>query len=284
MKKKSMITKEIDQSPEIQEALTLYRMIGRAEAFNLIEKISRTARIKMLKTIRDNQLYKSIPDCPTMRSIFEKLGVAKTTGYQELEALEKLGEGMMGLLEELGATSGEMLLLGRGFAAEIEGISFEVIDPDQGEYKIDGRLISIDQDRDLISTIMQKAIASLRLEKQARKGLEAELAEKKEELKKKQAKIEAGEKQLTKAQKVGSLLEETPVGNALFQIASYVRQIEAMELSEADEKRKEIYINRVNNDIIPRLVAKFHSVELGQKEYADRMETRNEFESEEDNS
>lgn len=287
MKKKSILAKEIDQSPAKQEALVLYRAIGRAEAFNLIEKISRTARIKMLKVIQDNKLYKQIPGCETMRDVFENIGVAKSTGYRELETLEKLGENMMELLEELGATSGEMLLLSRGITAEIEGIAFEVIDADQGEYRIDGRLVNMDQDREIISAIMQKSITALRFEKQARKGLEAELKEKKEELKKKQAKIEVGEKDYARLQNklnAPPLKEITDLTMALFKLIDYAKQVCAMEITEEDERliKNGKTMRLIENQICIRLSAKFNPRRADVSAWAEDMEKRNEHESEED--
>jgi len=128
MNGKSTTEKTCENALEVQEAVALlHRMIGRAEAFNAMENISRVARLKMLKTIRDNKLYKGIPGCSTMRDVFEKLGVSKTTGYLELEALERLGENLMELLDELGATREEKLQLGRGTAAEAEDLEFKVM-------------------------------------------------------------------------------------------------------------------------------------------------------------
>ena len=98
MNERSITEKTFEKTLEVQEVVALlHRMIGRAEAFNAMENISRVARLKMLKIIRDNKLYKGIPGCSTMRDVFEKLGVSKTTGYLELEALERLAENIPSL-------------------------------------------------------------------------------------------------------------------------------------------------------------------------------------------
>jgi len=264
MNGKSITENTFGKTLEVQEAVALlHRMIGRAEAFNAMENISRVARLKMLKIIRDNKLYKGIPGCSTMRDVFEKLGVSKTTGYLELEALERLGANLMELLDELGATREEKLQLGRGTAAEAEDVEFKVIDPDQGKYRIDGRLVKMDQDQEIITGTIQKALATLRQQKLLNKGLEKKLEETGVKNKRLRKKIEIGEKEL--------------IAVALMQLIDFVKQIDDMPMTEDDEKARNRYMTLINNMVIARLVNKFNARGEDAKEWVEHTENRNEY-------
>jgi len=280
MKEKNNLPMKSADQKDLETIKRVSKRGGQLEAFAFMGFTIQVQIAHILKEMHDDGHYKQL-GYKNWEEVCEEYGISRRHSYNLMDNLKIAGPAVIELMYKAGLSTYDQYLMLKG-AGEIEDAEFEVLSDD--EIKINGKRLSIiDNPKEVLERLCGFKYER-DMERRARRDTERELAEKKEELKKKEAKIEAGEKQLTKAQKVGSLLEETPVGNALFQIASYVRQIEAMELSEADEKRKEIYINRVNNDIIPRLVAKFHSVELGQREHADRMEKRNEFESEEDNS
>jgi len=281
MNGKSITEKTFEDTLEVQEAVALlHRMIGRAEAFNAMENISRVARLKMLKTIRDNKLYKGIPGCSTMRDVFEKLGVSKTTGYLELEALERLGENLMELLDELGATREEKLQLGRGVSSEVEEMEFEVIDPDQGKYRIDGRLVKMDRDREIITGTIQKALATLRQQKLVNNGLEKKLEESGTENKRLRRKIETGEIEFARLQKKlhsPKLQVASDIAIALMELVDFVKQIDAMPMTEDDEKARSRYMTLINNMVIARLVNKFNPKGEDVGKWVEHMESRNEY-------
>ena len=270
----------LEKTIEVQEAVALlHRMIGRAEAINAMENISRVARLKMLKTIRDNKLYKGIPGCSTMRDVFENLGVSKTTGYLELEALERLGENLMELLEELGATREEKLQLGRRAAAD-DDPEFEVIDPDQGKYRIDGRLVKMDRDREIITDTMHKALTALRQQKLVNKGLEAKLEESGMENRLLRRKIETGEKQFASLQKklhAPKLQVASDIALALMQLVDFVKQLDAMPLTTDDEKAHGRYMILIDNLVIARLVNKFNPQGGNALQWVEHMESLNEY-------
>jgi len=281
MNERSITEKTFEKTLEVQEAVALlHRMIGRAEAFNAMENISRVARLKMLKIIRDNKLYKGIPGCSTMRDVFEKLGVSKTTGYLELEALKRLGENLMELLEELGATREEKLQLGRGATAESEDVEFEVIDPNQGKYRIEGRLVKMDRDREIITDTIQKALGELRQQKLVNKGLEKKVEETGAKNKRLHRKIETGEKEFARLQKklhAPKLQVASDIAMALIELIDFVKQIDVMPMTEDDEKARSRYMTLINNMVIARLVNKFNPRGEDAKEWVEHMESQNEY-------
>jgi len=138
----------------------------------------------------------------------------------------------------------------------------------------------MDRDREIITGTIQKALATLRQQKLVNKGLEKKLEESGTENKRLCRKIETGEKEFARLQKkfhTPKLQVASDIAIALMQLVDFVKQIDAMPMTEDDEKARSRYMTLINNMVIARLVNKFNGRGEDAKEWADHMENRNEY-------
>jgi len=247
--------KNTDKNTEALSALC--RLIGRAEAFNAMETFGRAARIQQLKIIQESGVYKSIPGCSTMRDVFDQIGVAKTTGYRELQAFDKLGGDIMLLLDEMGISDNEMFLLASGMVDE--ELKFEVLD--EGQVRIDGKKLSVRDNPEMVSGAIRRALIQIKLQKQAKKGLEASIEEEKAESKRLREKIKAGEAQLRELlEKSGkeSVNMAHPAFLGLTQIIGIIQQIQESEIDLLTNEEVDRAIAVIGNAITKPLLEIFH--------------------------
>lgn len=231
----------------LEMVIEFSRQVGRAENAYANENINRMARLKALKTIQDKQLYRYLPGGKTMRDAFPLAGYGKTTGYQDLKALETLGDKTVELLMDIGVTSQDSYLLAKALESTEDG-EFEVLDRESGEYRIGGQVVTMDGDRGLISDAMLRTIQRVKLEQDARRGVEAELEKRDEqigglktEIKLRDQKIAAGEQMLI------TLFQER-----MLAVQLAVGQLRNTTLSPRDEEKiKQYWSNMVDTAINP---------------------------------
>jgi hypothetical protein len=258
----------------LQMVIEFSRQAGRAETAFANENINKFARLKALRTIQEQELYKYLPGGKTMRDALKLMGYSKTTGYEDLKTLEMLGDRTVELLMGLGVSSKDSYLLAKSLD-EVEDAEFEVLDKEKGEFKIGGKVVTMDADRGLISSALLEQAERARVERQARQKIERDYAEKSEENQMLREKVFNGENKYTRLKadaqrRERGLLEESKgeFGNLVMNLVLIVNTMEKTELTEEEQKLAERYLDLIECKALQRVYEKL-KVYLPKKEWED---------------
>jgi len=218
----------------IEDIAKIYLAVGQYQAFEFFGKMSQLQMARLLEDLHTDQKYREIPDCNTWEDVCDKFGLSRQQSYRLMDVLKTAGPELMELMikARLSIRDQYQLLCGE---SNIEDTEFEVIDSEKGEIKIQGKKYSFKDNPQEIAQAFQKAQINLRLQRQAKKGLEANLEEEKAESKRLREKIKAGEAQLRELlEKSGkeSVNLAHPAFVGLTQIIGIVNQISETEIDE----------------------------------------------------
>jgi len=236
-------------------------LVGRVQMANANEKLNKLMRIKLLKQIQDEGLHKCMPGTKNLHEFFKKIGISKTTGYEEFKALEMLGDQTVELLIELGVTSKDSYLLAKSM--ETKDAEFEVLDRESGEFRVGGQVVTMDGDRGLISDAMLRAIQRVKLEQGARRETERKLEEKTGEAKTLTEKVRKGEDHYARLEadaqrRRRGLLEESDgaFGELVMNLMALIKTMSETELTEAEQGRAERYLNLIEGNALQTIYEK----------------------------
>jgi len=250
MKKREMLMRMENANPEAIEALRLFhRITGQMEAFNTIEKFSRAARAKLFLILRESGAYKYIEGCNTLIDVFEKFGVAKSTGYMELEAIDNLGEELMEIMDDMGISTSDMYLISKGIE-KIEGEEFEVLDADKGEYRINDVILYAEDDKAAVAAAVKKLINRFKREKLVAKGLEKKTEEQANEIEKFREALRNGERQWQKRENEIKGFVYTKFDRAMSEFLKAAKVLSVTEWTEKDLKLVKRHYSEIYDSII----------------------------------
>jgi len=274
--RKNIPMERVKIDPMIAE---FYQEIGQMQAYRFVEKLTGFKKAVLLKKLHDTKAYRNIPGCETMEKLCEKFGISRQTEHRQRKALETFGEEIVGIMYDSGITAKEQYLLTE--FGDIEDAEFEVIDQGEGKIRFDGKILSMQDDPEAVSAAIRKALAALRLQKQANQGLETEAQKSKKKIESLEKKIETGEQQLERLRHKSEPIKHpriTPFSIGLFEVQQLVKQVCAIPLTEEDEKHREYLLQRAANTISVPLTAKLNPRGEDLSGWAESAEAENEFE------
>ena len=268
---------------EKEEIFGLGQKVGHTQVFDFFANFSRVQIARIIEDLHEGGKYKLIPGCKTFEDVCAKFGFSRQTGYRLKDNLKILGPDLMEIMYKAGISTLDQSRLLKG--ETIEDAEFEVIDSSIGKIRIAGKTYSLPKDLEEVSNALQRIKISLRQQRLANQGLEAEIEKSKEAVKKAHQKIKEGEELVAKLQREMHKPKIQPCSDmslAIVELGQRVKQICAMEFAPEDEEPrvKGRYVRGINNMIIGPLTAKFNPRKEDLQRFEEAVRGQNEFREE----
>jgi len=237
-----------ERSEDLKEFVGFFKKIGQAEAMYAMQKATYVTRIVLLKEIMESKEYKSMPGI-TKEDVFDMFNISKTTGYEELKAIDNLGLDLIALMGEQGIPVRDVYLF-RKMHQEIQDVEFEVIDSSKGEYKVNGKSLIMAQDKAVIGDAIMRIMEILRLARLANQGLESKLEKKETTIKKQAEEIERKKRTIEEGEKQLYGWEYTEFDRAMSEFMKAAKILSVTEWTEKDLKLVKRHYGEIYDSII----------------------------------
>lgn len=183
--------KEIQAKEKEDLIAEAYKIMGRIETFNLISNFADIGNLMLLKKIKENKIYKEMPNIQTWDNYCKSVGLSRSKVDEDLDNLEVFGEKFIADIGNFNLGYRELRQLKKQVKAGELQIKDEAI-------VIDGETISLEEKdilKDALTDLVAKnkeEISKLKAENKAKEKMVQTYAEAKEkkEQELKQAKIE----------------------------------------------------------------------------------------------
>lgn len=148
-----------EKEREEREALIaeVSRLTGRVEALDFISKLTTVSGLMLLKNIKENKIYKELPNIKTWEDYCKSIGFSRQKVDLDLDNLKTFGEEFLTTVSTFGLGYREL----RSLSKQVKSGNLEVRD---SEVIIDGEVISFDDKdelRDALDTLLKSKYKEL---------------------------------------------------------------------------------------------------------------------------
>ena len=208
------------------------RLTGRVEALDFISKLTTVSGLMLLKNIKENKIYKELPNIKTWEEYCKSIGFSRQKVDLDLDNLKTFGEEFLTTVSTFGLGYREL----RSLSKQVKAGNLEVKD---AEVIIDGEVIPLDDKdelRDALDTLLKSKYKEIEEKDKTIKDQKDSIEIKNNEIAKLQASNNSffkdkqkAEKELADLKGVGTIYGITIEENADFQkIADIEREVEVL--------------------------------------------------------
>lgn len=159
------------------------RLTGRVEAFNFISKVADTSTFITLKNIKENGIYKELPNIKTWEDYCLSIGYTRRYVDEQIDNISTLGDNFLAVSRQFGVSYKDL----RELRKQVKSGNLEVKD---AEVIIDGEVIPLDDKdelRDALDTLLKSKYKEIEELKDEIKNKESIIEDKEHDIKRLQA-------------------------------------------------------------------------------------------------
>ena len=159
------------------------RLTGRVEALDFISKLTTVSGLMLLKNIKENKIYKELPNIKTWEEYCKSIGFSRQKVDLDLDNLKTFGEEFLTTVSTFGLGYREL----RSLSKQVKSGSLEIKDE---SVVIDGEVIPLDDKdelRDALDTLLKSKYKEIEELKDEIKNKESIIEDKEHDIKRLQA-------------------------------------------------------------------------------------------------
>lgn len=159
------------------------RLTGRVEALDFISKLTTVSGLMLLKNIKENKIYKELPNIKTWEEYCKSIGFSRQKVDLDLDNLKTFGEEFLTTVSTFGLGYREL----RSLSKQVKAGNLEVKD---AEVIIDGEVIPLDDKdelRDALDTLLKSKYKEIEELKDEIKNKESIIEDKEHDIERLQA-------------------------------------------------------------------------------------------------